>query len=327
MSPKRDITKARLHYRKLLNSSQSLIVQKQQRVQSKMQRYYEDKEIVQEYSRYRPLLSDQVRVAVMDYLKSKTKGCQGKYDMLLDVGCGGGQATQLFASDFKKVVGIDVSQNQIDDANRKNCYDHVKYQVGHAEKLDFENDSVDLIISVEAAHWFNVQEFLAEAFRVLKPGGCIAVIGYLPPTFIPQSYLGDKAKVAAKQLEIGYSFLKEVPKERMQSYLHVASRYQNVLDLMPVYDKCRLPDLELSFKWSKKHVLGFMRSMDMVVHLNEQRYNEVLQKNGEVTYDDVKKIDVAIDYFNIIAKEFSELQNPDATVNALFQVFTVAGSK
>lgn len=44
-----------------------------------------------------------------------------------------------------------------------------------AEKLDFlEADSVDLIVSAQAAHWFDYGTLWPELARVLKPGGSVA---------------------------------------------------------------------------------------------------------------------------------------------------------
>lgn len=37
---------------------------------------------------------------------------------------------------------------------------------------------VDLLTSMTAAHWFDRQKFLLEANRVLRPGGCLALLSY-----------------------------------------------------------------------------------------------------------------------------------------------------
>lgn len=51
-------------------------------------------------------------------------------------------------------------------------------RTGTAEKLPFPDGSVDLLAAASAAHWFDVPKFLAEANRVLKPGGCMALLGF-----------------------------------------------------------------------------------------------------------------------------------------------------
>ena len=49
---------------------------------------------------------------------------------------------------------------------------------GSAEELPFPDGSVDLLTAASAAHWFDQSRFLAEACQVLKPGGCVALLGY-----------------------------------------------------------------------------------------------------------------------------------------------------
>lgn len=49
---------------------------------------------------------------------------------------------------------------------------------GTAENLPFPDGSVDLITASSAAHYFDESKFMAEANRVLKPGGCIALMDF-----------------------------------------------------------------------------------------------------------------------------------------------------
>lgn len=49
---------------------------------------------------------------------------------------------------------------------------------GPAEELPFGPGEVDLVTAMTAAHWFERQKFLVEADRVLRPGGCLALLSY-----------------------------------------------------------------------------------------------------------------------------------------------------
>lgn len=49
---------------------------------------------------------------------------------------------------------------------------------GPAEELPFGPGEVDLVTAMTAAHWFDRQKFLAEADRVLRPRGCLALLSY-----------------------------------------------------------------------------------------------------------------------------------------------------
>lgn len=47
-----------------------------------------------------------------------------------------------------------------------------------AEELPVALGEVDLVTAMTAAHWFDRQKFLVEADRVLRPGGCLALLSY-----------------------------------------------------------------------------------------------------------------------------------------------------
>lgn len=47
-----------------------------------------------------------------------------------------------------------------------------------AEELPVGSGEVDLVTAMTAAHWFDRQKFMVEADRVLRPGGCLALLSY-----------------------------------------------------------------------------------------------------------------------------------------------------
>lgn len=51
-------------------------------------------------------------------------------------------------------------------------------RVGKAEELPLPDGCVDLLTVATAVHWFDQSKFLAEASRVLKPGGCMALVDF-----------------------------------------------------------------------------------------------------------------------------------------------------
>ena len=46
------------------------------------------------------------------------------------------------------------------------------------ETLPVSDSSVDLVTALSAVHWFDVDMFLSEVDRVLRPGGCIFLAAY-----------------------------------------------------------------------------------------------------------------------------------------------------
>lgn len=82
-----------------------------------------------------------------------------KADTLLDVGCGNGSYLKLFKC---QVTGIDPSEKLIKQYKGKH-----KFICGCAEKLPFENNSFDVVISLTAIHNFNdVRKGMEEMERV-----------------------------------------------------------------------------------------------------------------------------------------------------------------
>ena len=64
--------------------------------------------------------------------------------------------------DFKKVIGVDVSETQIEQAKSK---------TESAHSLTIESSSVDLLTCGTAWHWLDPEIFYTEAKKVLKASG------------------------------------------------------------------------------------------------------------------------------------------------------------
>uniref|UniRef100_A0AAQ5YML2 Si:ch211-93g23.2 n=1 Tax=Amphiprion ocellaris TaxID=80972 RepID=A0AAQ5YML2_AMPOC len=101
-----------------------------------------------------------------------------QFSLALDVGCGSGQGTKLLAPYFTKVVGTDISPAQLEMASANSNPPNVSYRQCPAEELPFASGEVDLVTAMTAAHWFDRPRFLQEADRVLRPGGCMALLSY-----------------------------------------------------------------------------------------------------------------------------------------------------
>lgn len=93
-----------------------------------------------------------------------------------DAATGQGQAARLLAAEFQRVVATDASAAQIASAEP---FERVEFRVGDASDSGLDDRSCDLITVAQAAHWLDTTAFYAEARRVLRPGGVIAIWGYV----------------------------------------------------------------------------------------------------------------------------------------------------
>uniref|UniRef100_A0A672TCE2 Zgc:162396 n=1 Tax=Sinocyclocheilus grahami TaxID=75366 RepID=A0A672TCE2_SINGR len=89
--------------------------------------------------------------------------------------CGTGQNSRTLTAYFEMVVGIDVSESQVEQARAVLGFPNLSYRSGMHE-LPFPDGTVDLLMAVSVAHWFDTECFIKEATRVLKPRGCLALL-------------------------------------------------------------------------------------------------------------------------------------------------------
>ncbi|PIK41668.1 putative methyltransferase [Apostichopus japonicus] len=103
---------------------------------------------------------------------------QAPFGTAVDVGCGTGQGTRILTSLFQKVIGLDISDAMLREAEIATNSTNVEYRNSRAEDMQFlADESVDLINVATAMHWLDAPIFLKEVNRVLRPGGCCAYIG------------------------------------------------------------------------------------------------------------------------------------------------------
>lgn len=99
--------------------------------------------------------------------------CRGK--KILDYGCGNGEISIFLAKNGAKVIGIDISNISIENAKKKAIEEGVEkntsFFVMDAEKLEFKENSFDIIVCSGVLHHLDIQRAYSELARTLKPDG------------------------------------------------------------------------------------------------------------------------------------------------------------
>lgn len=93
---------------------------------------------------------------------------------VVDVGAGTGKLSRVLLATGHEVVAVDPSAEML-DVLRTQTPD-IGTLVGTGEQLPIPDGSVDAVSYAQAWHWVDPRAASAEAARVLKPGGTLALI-------------------------------------------------------------------------------------------------------------------------------------------------------
>jgi len=99
-----------------------------------------------------------------------------KDSIVVDIGCGTGISSRLFAERGFRVKGIEPNDDMRRKAETEDNPPTLTYHKGTAENTTLDAASSDLIICAQAFHWFDPDKALSEFKRILKPGGWVALM-------------------------------------------------------------------------------------------------------------------------------------------------------
>ncbi|MCX2572924.1 bifunctional demethylmenaquinone methyltransferase/2-methoxy-6-polyprenyl-1,4-benzoquinol methylase UbiE [Pedobacter sandarakinus] len=94
----------------------------------------------------------------------------------------------------EKVIGVDISEGMLDVAkkkiNERNLTTLFSVQVGDSEGLNFDDNTFDAITCAYGVRNFeNLEQGLADMYRVLKPNGKMVILEFSKPRVFPVKQL------------------------------------------------------------------------------------------------------------------------------------------
>jgi ubiquinone/menaquinone biosynthesis C-methylase UbiE len=105
---------------------------------------------------------------------------------VIDVGAGTGRSTLQLAELAATVIGVEPNRNMLAVAGRRAeaaGVRNVRFEPGDASALPFPSESADVVACFTTVFWppeVVVPAFVAEAFRVLRPGGTVFTLNTTP---------------------------------------------------------------------------------------------------------------------------------------------------
>jgi len=176
-----------------------------------------------------------------------------KGDVVVDLGSGAGNdvfVARAIVGDEGKVIGIDMTQEMIDKANRNNQklgYKNVEFHLGEIEEMPLDNSIADVVVSNCVLNLVpSKQKAFAEIYRILKNNGhfCVSDIvikGELPANLKKSAmmyagcvagavqydeYLKIIEESGFKNVEVKKTKVIDLPDEILKDYLTEAALKQ-----------------------------------------------------------------------------------------------------
>lgn len=93
---------------------------------------------------------------------------------VVDLGCGTGLSTRVWADRAGRVIGIDASADMLRAARARTTAPNILYWRGLAQESGLPPRCADIVTMSAAIHWMPPGPVFAEIGRVLRPGGAFA---------------------------------------------------------------------------------------------------------------------------------------------------------
>lgn len=171
-------------------------------------------------------------------------------ETVLDLGSGGGFDAFLAAREIGetgRVIGVDMTPAMITKARNnadKANFENVEFRLGEIEHLPIGNDTIDVIISNCVINLSpNKPQVFKDAYRVLKPGGRLAISDVVASCEMPEEMKNDLALYAGCMAgasliadlerymqEAGFNKIKITPKDDSKEFIKDWAPEKNITD-------------------------------------------------------------------------------------------------
>jgi SAM-dependent methyltransferase len=167
---------------------------------------YSAEGFAEHYERFRPRPPE----ALLELL---TQLAGRRSRLVVDLGCGTGLSTRVWADRAESVVGVELNPAMLEVAEAATDAPNVSFRLASATETGLEDGCADLVTCSQALHWLPPDETFAEVARILRPGGVFAAYDCdWPPTVDPEvDACFEEALARASRVYAARSGLDELP--------------------------------------------------------------------------------------------------------------------
>lgn len=122
------------------------------------------------YDQYRPSPPEAILHQTLNYLG------RAKADLLVDLGCGSGKGTFIWAKHTDRIIGVEPSDAMLQIAQQKiKENDNIQFRQGFGHAIPLPDACADIVTCSQSFHWMEPESTLSEINRILKPKGVLVI--------------------------------------------------------------------------------------------------------------------------------------------------------
>ncbi|HEX2926522.1 MAG TPA: class I SAM-dependent methyltransferase [Ruminiclostridium sp.] len=110
------------------------------------------------------------------YFGSLMKHVSEDCELILEIGCGKGELSNLLSKRSEHVIGVDLADRMIEKAISRYGYKNIDFICKNILDMSFGENSFDVIITTATAHHLPYEWLLLFAKRHLRPGGKLIIL-------------------------------------------------------------------------------------------------------------------------------------------------------
>ena len=161
--------------------------------------------------------------------------------VIADLGAGEGAFSLLLAQRAKQVIAVDTSARMVEVGRqqvKRQGVKNVDYRLGDMEEVPIEDRSVDLVFFSQSLHHaLHPERAVAEAWRILRPGGRIAILDLAKHRFEEARELYADEWLGFSEVELESALEKAGFRNAEISVVHKEAEAPHFQTLLAVADK------------------------------------------------------------------------------------------